>query len=170
MSETEPNTRRSRISLGEMIALGALIVSALGVWIAWKSSNQPVETRPTNVVERRAAIPLTLRGTPASDGSELTIAPVEPTHALESLTLTIEGAQPIELSSDGKLSASQLEAALKDRDENKGAHSVNVRIAARYVEAGVDRRGGGPYVLRYRWESGGLFGGRTIRLSGLTRG
>ena len=44
-----------------------------------------------------------------------------------------------------------------------------VRIDARYVEAGADRRGGGSYVLRYRWEGGGLFGGRSIRLTGLSR-
>ena len=41
-----------------------------------------------------------------------------------------------------------------------------VRIAARYVEMGTDRRGGGTYVLRYRWEGGGLFGGRSLRLVG----
>ena len=40
--------------------------------------------------------------------------------------------------------------------------SVPVRIDARYVEAGTDRRGGGSYVLRYKWEGGGLFGGRSL--------
>ena len=40
-----------------------------------------------------------------------------------------------------------VERALKDREESKGAHTVPVRIAARYVEAGADRRGGGGYVL-----------------------
>ena len=38
-----------------------------------------------------------------------------------------------------------------------------VRIDARYVEAGADRRGGGSYVLRYRLEGGGLFGGRSVK-------
>src|SRR5205085_1183196 len=40
---------------------------------------------------------------------------------------------------------------------------------AHYVEMGADRRGGGTYVLRYRWEGGGLFGGRSVRLVGLSR-
>jgi len=48
-------------------------------------------------------------------------------------------------------------------------HSVPVRIDARYVEMGKDRRGGGNYVLRYKWEGGGLFGGRSLRLVGLSR-
>ena len=44
-----------------------------------------------------------------------------------------------------------------------------VRIAARYVEMGKDRRGGGSYVIRYRWEGGGLFGGRSLKLTGFGR-
>jgi hypothetical protein len=168
MSDSE--SRRRLINLGELIGLGALIVSAVGVWIAWKSSNAPVQDKPTRVVEQRQAIPLTLRGTTDQEGRELTIAPIESSHALESLTVTIEGSSPIDLGSDGKLAASDVEFALKTKDENKGAHSVRVQIKAKYVEAGTDRTGGGGYMLRYRWESGGLFGGRTLRLTGLSRG
>jgi hypothetical protein len=169
MSDSE--SRRRWINLGELIALGALVVSALGVWIAWKSSTRPAEDKPTRIVEQRQPIPLTLRGTADEDGRTLTIAPVEPGHALESLTVTIEGGSPIELGGDGKLSASDVESALKSREaEPKGAHSVPVRIKARYVEAGADRTGGGNYVLRYRWDGGGLFGGRTLHLTGLSRG
>ena len=169
MSDSE--SRRRWVTLGELIALGALLVSAVGVWIGWKSNNKPVEDKPTRVVEQRQAIPLTLRGTADQEGRELTIAPVEPSHALESLTVTIEGASPIELGNDGKLAASDVESALKAREaEPKGAHSVPVQIKAKYVEAGTDRAGAGSYVLRYRWESGGLFGGRTLRLTGLSRG
>jgi hypothetical protein len=48
-------------------------------------------------------------------------------------------------------------------------HSVPIRIDAHYVEMGRDRRGGGNYVLRYRWEGGGLFSGRSLRLVGLSK-
>ena len=47
------------INLGELIALAALIVSALGVWIAGKAAGK---TKTTRVVEQRSAIPLALRG------------------------------------------------------------------------------------------------------------
>jgi hypothetical protein len=167
MSDSE--SRRRLINLGELIALGALVVSALGVWIAWKSNNGPAEEKPTRVIEQRQAIPLTLRGSADQDGRMLTINPVEPSHALESLAVTIDG-KSIDLGSDGKLAASDVESALKSKDENKGAHSLPVQIKAKYVEAGTDRSGGGRYVLRYRWEAGGLFGGRTLRLTGLSRG
>jgi hypothetical protein len=167
MSESDRQTRRRWISLGEIIALAALAVSAFGVWLAWKSSS---EDKPTRVVEQRQAIPLTLRGSVEQEGRELVIAPVESSHALESLSLSINGASPIEIGSDGKLAASQLESALKDRDKDrKGALSVPVRIDARYVEMGTDRRRSGTYLLRYRWEGGGLFGGRSLRFTGFTR-
>lgn len=167
MNESERQARRRWVSLGELIALAALIVSALGLWLTWKSNTGDKTTR---VVEQRQAIPLTLRGVVGEDGREIAISPVESSHALESLTLTMKGAPPIELGSDGTLEASDIERALKARDEDrKGSHVVQVRIQARYVEAGADRRGGGNYVLRYRWEGGGLFSGASLRLTGLRR-
>ncbi len=168
MSKTDSATRRRWINLGEIIALAALIVSAVGVWISWKSSQAD---KPTRVVEQRQAIPLTLRGTSDSNGSTLTILPVEPGHGLESLKLTIKGASPLELGSDGRLEASDVQAALKDRPkEDKGVtYSVPVRVDAHYVEMGADKHGGGNYVLRYKWEGGGLFGGRSIHLVSFSR-
>jgi hypothetical protein len=163
---TDDKTRRRLINLGELIALAALTVSAVGVWIAWKSSS---EDKPTRVVEQRQAIPLSLRGTVQDEGRALVIEPIEQSHALESLTLTIKGASPIELGSDGRLDAGSVESAVGDKGDAKGAHSLPVRIDARYVEMGKDRRGGGSYVLRYRWEGGGLFGGRSLRLTGFGR-
>ena len=165
---TDPEARRRWINLGETIALAALIVSALGVWIAWKSSN---EDKATRVVEQRQSVPLSLRGSADRDGSALIISPVEAGHGLQSLKVTIKGGSPIEVGSDGRLQASDVQAALKDRPKEAKdvTHSVPVRIDARYVEMGKDRRGGGTYVLRYKWEGGGLFGGRSLRLLGLSR-
>jgi len=166
MSETNP-PRKALISLGEAIALAALIISGLGLWLTWKSSN---EDKPTRIVEQRQAIPLTLRGEVEGDGRSLVIAPVEAGHALQSLSVTLKGADPIELGSDGRLSASDLERALgKEARDAKGTQSASVRIQAHYVEAGADKRGGGQYRIRYRWEGGGLFGGRSLRLVGLSR-
>jgi hypothetical protein len=169
MSETESQRQRRRwITFGELIALAALIVSALGVWINWKSSDAD---KPTRVVEQRPSIPLTLRAKATNDGERLDISPVEPTHALESLMISIPGSSPIQVGSDGELDASDVQSALKNRDKEPKDRTltVPVRISARYVEAGKDRSGGGSYVLRYRWEGGGLFGGRSVRLVGLAR-
>jgi hypothetical protein len=165
---TDERTRRRWINLGELIALAALVVSALGVWIAWKSSSND---KPARVVEQRSAVPLALRGAAESDGQALTITPADPSHALELLTVTAKGWSPIEVGGDGKLAASDVAAALKghDKEDKDVAYSVPVRIQANYVENGAERRGGGSYVLRYKWEGGGLFGGRSMHLLGLSR-
>src|SRR5438045_9211433 len=91
MTESPEAKRRRLINLGELIALAALIVSGVGVWIAWKSSNND---QPTRVVEQRSAVPLALRGTPDGDGSTLTIMPADSSHALQSLRFTHKGAAP----------------------------------------------------------------------------
>jgi len=165
---TDEQTRRRWINLGEIIALAALVVSAIGVWIAWKSSSNDKLTR---VVEQRPAVPLALRGAVDGDDQTLTIMPADPSHALETLTVTIKGSPPIEVGGDGRLSASDVAAALKGREKEAKdvAFSVPVRIGARYVDNGTERRGGGPYILRYKWEGGGLFGGRSLHLLGLSR-
>ena len=165
---TDEKTRRKWINLGELIALAALMVSAVGVWIAWKGSQ---DDQPTRVVEQRSAVPLALRGSVGTEGRTLTILPADPSHALESLRITIKGASPIDVGSDGRLNASDVESALSGREkESKDAtHSVPIRVDARYVEMGKDRRGGGAYVLRYKWEGGGLFGSRSLRLVSLSR-
>ena len=170
MSETESErTRRRWITFGELIALAALIVSAVGVWISWKSNEKD---GPTKIVEQRQSIPLTLRARREDDGRKLAVIPVEQSHALQSLTVTLPGASPIQIGSDGELNASDIESALTGReDEPKNRTlSVPVRIEARYVEMGKDRRSSGNYTLRYMWKGGGLFGGRSLHLVGLSRG
>jgi hypothetical protein len=168
MKESESEKRRRRwINFGELIALCALIVSALGVWINWKDKS---DDKPATVVEERQPIPLTLRGKVEDDGKTMQISPVESSHALETLTITVKGAAPIAVGSDGNLDASSLDAILKGRSDSKGTQSIPVRIDSTYVEMGKDKKASGTYRLVYRWEGGGLFGGRSLRLVGLSRG
>ena len=163
--------RRSRlrwVTLGESIAIAALLVSAVGVWISWKTDSG--DKGPTTVVEKRQAIPLTLRGKVQSDGRSLEITPVEDSHALQSLTISLPEAEAIEIGSDGQLSASDVESALgKSAADGKGTHRVRAPMVAKYVEAGADKSATGSYVISYRWEGGGLFGGRSLRLVSLGR-
>ena len=170
MSESPERRRRRWINLGELIALAALIVSALGVWIAWKSSNQDKPTRG-----RRAALSRShsrLRGTADSDGRTLTIMPADPAHALQSLKVTIKGASPIDVGSDGTPERE------RRRSRRSGTARRNRRTSPTASPCGSTRAtsrtaptaaAAAAYVLRYRWEGGGLFGGRSLRLIGLAR-
>jgi hypothetical protein len=166
-TEARRKSRLRWITLGESIAIAALIVSAIGVWISWKSDDSD---KGTTIVEHRQSIPLTLRGKAQGDGRRLEISPVEDSHALQSLTINLPNVQPIEVGSDGQLEAQAVESALdRDAPDRKGIKRVRARIEAKYVEAGADKSVTGSYVISYRWEGGGLFGGRSLRLVGLSR-
>ena len=168
-TEAQRKSRLRWITLGEAVAIAALIVSAGGLWLTWKTSDK--DSGPTEVVEKRQAVPLALRGKTTDDGRTLEISPVETGHALQSLDVMVAGSSAIEAGSDGRLDASDLESALGDNAEDgKGTHRVRVRIASKYVEAGADKTATGSYVISYRWEGGGLLGGRSLRFSGFTRG
>jgi len=168
MTET-PEQRRRRLrwlTLGEILAVIAVAISALGLWKSWSSDD-----RPTTVVEQRRPIALTLRGKVEDDGRTLAIAPVEQSHALQSLAIKLPGAAAaISIGSDGELVANDIEDAVaKNADRDKGTHRLRVRIQADYVEAGAARHASHDYILTYRWESGGLLGGRSLRLVSLAR-
>ncbi|MDQ3074562.1 MAG: hypothetical protein M3Q88_02965, partial [Pseudomonadota bacterium] len=165
---SERRSRRRLINLGEGIAVAALVISALGLWNGWRGKEE-AKPVPATIVERKAAVPLALRGRIEDDGKTLIISPVEPGHALDSLTVAIAKTSPIPVGSDGLVSASSLKSAVPPPEEDQRDGAVPVTVSARYIEAGQDRRGGGVYRLSYRWESGGVFGGRSLRLTGFSR-
>ena len=68
------------------------------------------------------------------------------------------------------MSASAVEGLLNPARKKEGTGSLRVNFAARYIEGGIERRGGGAYWIAYRWTEGGLFGGHSLRLTGMTRG
>lgn len=166
MSESPPK-RKSPISLGEAIALAALTISAAGLWLAWQDTSKD---GPTRIVEQRQPIPLALRGIVRDDGRALEISPVETGHGLQSLTVNVPtSGAVIEVGSDGILSAKAVESALNVDDSGKGPHQLKATIAAAYVEGGVDRKASRSYTIRYRWQGGGLFDGRSLRFTGFGR-
>lgn len=164
-TESQRRARLRWVTLGEAIAIAALILSGLGLWHQWNKREPP----PKVVIDKPATIPLVLRARAIDDGRALEISPIEQSHALQSLTITIARSK-IELDDDGKLSAAVVEDALgKSAETGKGRHRARLRIEARYVEAGADNRATGTYVIGYQWEGGGLLGGRSLRLTGLSK-
>jgi len=157
-------TRRRWINLGEGVAVIGLLISGLALWNSWSKDD-----RPAVVVEHARAIPLALRGKVEDDGKRLAIAPVEPGHALESLTLTVAGHPPIDLGSDPSLSAGSIEP-LVTAGKKDLAGALRATLDAHYIEAGAERRSTARYHLTYRWTDGGLLRGPSLRLTGLNRG
>jgi hypothetical protein len=159
--------RRRWITFGETIGVVAVAISALGLWNSWRKEEAE---KPALQIEAKAAIPIAFRGRLESDGKAMTIAPVEPGHSLESLTLSVAGKPAISIGSDGRLAAPEVERLVGDPGKDPTTGSLSIRLEARYIEAGTLRRGGGRYRISYRWDDGGLFGGDKLRLTGLSLG
>ena len=165
-STTDAQIRRRWINLGEFVAVAGLVISGLALWNSWSNSQGD---KPAIAVEKVRAIPLALRGHVEDEGQAITLAPVEPGHALDSATVSANG-RKFSVGSDGAVSAGAVEGLVGEapKDAERGTLSVTVR--ARYIEAGTDRTSTARYRVSYRWVDGGLFGGRTLRLTGISRG
>jgi hypothetical protein len=163
---SDPVKPKRGVSIGEGIGLAALFVSALGLWNSWRGDDNP---GPTEVVEKKAAVPLVLRGRVEEDGERLVIEPVEPTHALDSLQFAFASGKTIETGSNGTMSAGEVEDALPDQAE-KTDGQITATVTARYVESGQERDTKRRYAIRYRWEGGGLFEGKRLRIVDFRRG
>jgi hypothetical protein len=157
---SEPVKQKSRVSIGEGIALAALFVSALGLWNSWKGDDKP---KPAEVIEKKAAVPLVLRGRIEDNGERLIIEPVESSHALDSLKFAFASGKTVETSSNGTLLAGDVEDALPEKTE-KIDGQILATVTGRYVESGQDRQNSRRYAIRYRWEGGGLFEGKRLRI------
>lgn len=162
-NEAKKSSRLRWVTLGEAIAIAALILSAVGLWHEW--------TKPDSkevVVEKQRSIPLALAGRVTNDGRDIEISPVENSHALQSLTVAAAG-KKLEVGSGGRLSADDFAGLVGNAKDAKGSQRATLRITAKYVEAGADKSATGSYVISYRWEGGGLFGGRHIRFEDFSR-
>ena len=165
LSPERAQARKRWIGFGEAVGLLAVLISGLGLWKSWQEND-----KPTRIVEQREPIALALRAKAENEGRVLAIAPVEQDHALQSLAIQLTPNGTVQVGSDGELTARDVEQALgKAAEDGDGRHNVSAKVRADYVEAGTTRHSSGDYVLTYRWEGGGLFGGRSLRLVGLSR-
>ena len=162
---TEPVKKPRSFPLGEVIALGALVVSGLGLWNSWKGE----KTGPTEVIERKVAVPLVMRGTVGDEGKRIVIAPVDESHSLDSISMDFPGGTTVAVGSDGVLEAGKVEDAMPDPDEKKGDGTVIAMLSAQYFDAGKERTAKRRYAISYRWENSGLLGGKKLRLTGFRR-
>jgi len=162
---TEPAHKPRKFPLGEAIGIGALVISGLGLWNSWQSGKEG----PAEVVERKAAVPLVLRGKVEEDGKRIAISPVEQSHAIDSLSFVFPGGTTVGVGSDGVLEADEVQDAMPDPDEKKGDGQVTATVTAQYVETGTERTAKRRYAISYRWEGGGLLSGKKLRLTGFRR-
>lgn len=163
---SEAAERRKRlITLGEVIALAGLVISGLALWNSWRGD------KPAVVVEQSKTIPLSLRGKVEDGGKALRLVPAENAHAIDDLGITAvaPASGSTSFGSDPVLTASTVEGWLPRDGARDGTGTMTVAVETHYVEAGESHTAKQRYRIAYHWTDGGLFGGKSLRLTSISR-
>jgi len=178
-------TRRRLISLGELVAVLAVIISALGLLNTWserrdKEQERVISARKAEDDARRAAAASALLLTARADreGERLALSPARDGQIVQSQTLHFArplGIAPIETSGDARIDAGwfagplkKARRAAKRADETTGDERLPVLIETIFVENGETRTDRALYDIGYAVTGGGFLGGSDVRLRGLS--
>lgn len=145
-------TRRRWITLGELVGIGALVISGLSYWDAHRDR---VATRTVAPAAVRAA-PLVLTGTVDAAGDRIALKPAAAGQVVETQTVrfpTVVGKDPVETTGNAHIEAAWFEtglrAALKDRKLHNGRHRLPVIVDTSYVSGAVAATDHALYDLGY---------------------
>ncbi|MBA2919409.1 hypothetical protein GON01_10130 [Sphingomonas sp. MAH-20] len=166
--------RRRWISLGEAVAVAAVLISAATLWNSYAERRSAEADRAaTAQKEGKVEAALVLRARPVDDGKRLTIEAVDPDQVIQSQRLILPSkldVTPIETAGDARIEARWLADALKESDAKRTAAGdlrVPVAIVSRFTSKGEMHDAAAVYQLAYVRE-GHLLGGSSIRLRGLS--
>lgn len=166
--------RRRWITLGEVVAVLAVLISAATLWNSYQERKSAEADRAANEQKaHKAEAALVLRARPVDDGKRLAIEAVDPDQVIQSQRLILParlGVAPIETAGDARIEARWLADALKESEAqrtNAGDLRVPVAIVSRFTSKGEMHSTASVYQLAYVRE-GHLLVGSSIRLRGLS--
>lgn len=170
--------RRRWITLGEGLAVVAVIISALTLWnsYAQRTATEAERAASELAADTRAAT-LTLKASAARDGKLLTLSPIRAEQVIQSQSIAFPsplGVAPIGTAGEARIEARWFGEALKKArraaglsDRPKGDARLPVAITTRYLVDGTARSEVALYDIGYALD-GQMFGGSTVRLRGLS--
>lgn len=170
--------RRRLVNLGEILALVAVVISALTLWNSYAERKSSEATRASESAQSaRKAVVLTLRASADKDGRILALSPRADNQVIQSQTIRFPamlGLSPAETSGDARIERDWFDSALvKARkaagvEQKLGDARLPLVIETHYLadgEAEVDRA---VFELGYA-TSHSLLGGTEVHLRGLSR-
>jgi hypothetical protein len=176
--EEKARVRRRWLTLGEIVAIAAVVISGLTLWNSWSERRDAQAERAAHQrdVESRG-VALLLKGKADGDGQSLSLVPIAENQAIQSQTVRFPatlGVTAAETSGDARIERGWFDDALVDAREaakvkdTPGDARLPVLIETRFLIDGatphVDRS---IYEVGYRTSSGLL--GTTLKLRGLSR-
>jgi hypothetical protein len=177
MQEARRKSRLRWITLGEAVAVAAVIISGLGLYNSYVDRRDARADKAAEAARTASPAPFYLRGNPSSDGSALTLSPVVADHVIQGQTLRFPPSfklSAVTTSSDARIEAGWFADALKkdrrDRelpDETQGDERVPVLIETDYLAGGTPLRARAIYDVGYALE-GHFLRGASVKLRGLS--
>jgi hypothetical protein len=183
MSEETPGERARRksrlrwITLGEAVAVAAVIISGLGLWNSYEDRRDARADKAAEAARTTVRAPFYLKAEANAAGSTLTLAPVNADDVIQGQTLRfppIFKLSPVTTTSDARIEAGWFGDALKsDRkkrelpDETQGEERVPVMIETDYLADGKTLKARAYYDIGYALE-GHFLRGSSVKLRGLS--
>jgi hypothetical protein len=169
--------RRRWITLGEILAVIAVLISGLTLWNSWSERRDSEKVKQTEA-ERSSARAATLVLTTADSGkARLSLKPASADQSVQSqkiLLPTALGAAPAETTGEPRIEAEWFEQALiRAReasglpDNSRGDERLPVAIVTRFLADGAPHEDVALYDVGYTI-SGKLVSGHSLRLRGIS--
>lgn len=172
--------RRRWITLGEILAVAAVLISGLTLWNSYQERQDAAADRAASKQDAKAeAQTLLLRGTPDKGGKRLTLAPLDPNQAIQSQTIAFPaalGIDPVDTVIEPRIEAGWFDNELLKARKAAGAAKAGagdermpVMIRTRFFSDRATHDDVAIYDLGYRVDEGGILSGSEIELRGLSR-
>lgn len=169
--------RRRWITLGEALAVIAVLISALTLWNSWseRSSDEAAKTAETRQAASRAA---RLVLTASTDRRGLKLAPTSADQTIQEQTITFPAAlsvAPVKTTGEPRIEAGWFDQPLKRArekagmpDNSRGDEQLPVLIETHFIVGGEPHVDVALYDVGYS-VTGKLLGGHDVELHGLAR-
>lgn len=163
--------RRRWVTLGEIVAIAGLVISALALWSSWSERRtDEAARRIEKTTEARTRTAITLTATPVGNGAALKLA--DPAHPIQGIKVTFPSA--IGIGPHSSAAGPQIKArwfapallALTDKGPDDREGRLPVIIAADYWDGDRHVTDTARYDIVWRTE-GRLLQGRALRLEGI---
>jgi hypothetical protein len=169
--------RRRWITLGEVLAVAAVLISGLTLWNSWSERNDSAETKRAEA-RKASAQAATLLLTATAEGKRtLILKPAADEQSVQSQTIAFPaplGAAPAETTGEPRIEADWFEEALEKArdaaglpDDSRGDERLPVVITSRFLAGGRPHEDVALYDVGYTI-SGRWLSGHTITLRGLS--
>jgi hypothetical protein len=170
--------RRRWLTLGEILAVVAVVISALTLWLNWaeRSDTTAQKTAESSQAARQAAT-LTLSAQSTAKGDRLELRPASSEQQVLGQTIRFPatlGLDPVETTGEPRIEAGWFESALKKMrnraglpDDSRGDERLPVIVTTTFLADGAQHEDVALYDIGYTIK-GKMFSGHVMDLRGLS--